>query len=464
MNRPLALLVAGTFFMENLDATIIATAAPAVARDLRVGPVDVNTAITAYLVAVAVGLPASGWLTDRFGARRVLLVAIAVFTVTSAVCAWSVDLPMLVIARAAQGVGGALMVPVGRLVVLRATTKAEMIDAVAYLTWPALLAPVVAPLLGGWIVTVASWHWIFLINLPLGVVAFVVGARIVPKNRSSVPPLDWVGFAVCAGFLVTLMIGIEAAGLPGRRGVPLLLVIMLLAMITFAVVGWWWFRRAPHPLLRFGALGVASFRVTNAGGSVYRMVISAVPFLLPLMLQVGFGWSPVRAGSYVLLLFVGNLLIKPATSPLLRRLGFRRVLITSIAGGLLMLVAIALLRPTTSPLLVAVVLVLSGVFRSAGFSAYNSLQFADIDPDELADANTLSSTLQQVAAGLGVAVGALLLRLSDQALSDQALGAGPGTLVTAYGLTFVLLAGVMVQPLVQVLRLHRSAGRELIAR
>lgn len=459
MNRPLALLVAGTFFMENLDATIIATAAPAIAGDLRVDPVDVNTAMTAYLVAVAVGLPASGWLTARFGARRLLLVAIAVFTVASAVCAGSVDLPMLVLARVAQGVGGALMVPVGRLVVLRATTKAEMIDAVAYLTWPALLAPVVAPLLGGWIVTVASWHWIFLINLPLGVVAFVVGARLVPPTRSAVPPLDWVGFALCAGLLVSLMIGIEAARPASSGGVPLRLVVLLLATIAFAVAAWSWFRRTPHPLLRFGALRVASFRVTNAGGSVYRMIISAVPFLLPLMLQVGFGWSPVRAGSYVLLLFAGNVLIKPATSPLLRRFGFRTVLIASILGGLLMLVAIALLRPTTPPLLIAGVLVLSGAFRSAGFSAYNSLQFADIDPVDLADANTLSSTLQQVAAGLGVAVGALLLRLSD-----HALGAASAPLITAYGLTFVLLAALMLHPLVEVLRLHRSAGEELVAR
>jgi EmrB/QacA subfamily drug resistance transporter len=458
VNRPLALLVAGTFFMENLDATIIATAAPAIAGDLKVDPVDVNTAMTAYLVAVAVGLPASGWLTDRFGARRLLLVAIAVFTVASAVCAGSVDLPMLVLARTAQGLGGALMVPVGRLVVLRATSKAEMIDAVAYLTWPALLAPVVAPLLGGWIVTVASWHWIFLINLPLGVVAFVVGARLVPPTRSAVPPLDWVGFGVCAGFLVSLMVGIEAVR-PAGSGVPLRLVLTVLATTVFAVAGWSWFRRTRHPLLRFGALRVASFRVTNAGGSIYRMIISAVPFLLPLMLQVGFGWSAVRAGSYVLLLFAGNVLIKPATSPLLRRFGFRAVLIASVAGGLLMLVAIALLRPTTSPLLVAGVFVLSGVFRSAGFSAYNSLQFADIDPVDLADANTLASTLQQVAAGLGVAVGALLLRLSD-----HALGAGSEALVTAYGLAFVLLAALMLVPLVEALRLHRSAGEQLIAR
>jgi EmrB/QacA subfamily drug resistance transporter len=459
MNRPLALLVAGTFFMENLDATIIATAAPAIAGDLGVDPVDVNAAMTAYLVAVAAGLPASGWLTDRFGARRLLLVAITAFTLASAVCAVSVDLPMLVVARVAQGVGGALMVPVGRLAVLRATSKEEMIDAIAYLTWPALLAPVVAPLLGGWIVTVASWHWIFLINLPLGVVAFAVGARIVPPTRSAVPPLDWPGFVICAAFLVSLMIGIEAARPATGGGVPALLVIMLVAASASAVTGWWWFRRTPHPLLRFGALRVASFRVTNGGGSVYRMIISAVPFLLPLMLQVGFGWSAVRAGSYVLLLFAGNVLIKPATTPLLRRFGFRGVLIASIVGGLLMLVAIALLRPTTPTPLIGGVFVLSGVFRSAGFSAYNSLQFADIDPVGLADANTLASTLQQVAAGLGVAVGALLLRLSGRALDAE-----PGWLLTTYGLTFVLLAAIMLLPLVEVLRLHRSAGTELIAR
>jgi EmrB/QacA subfamily drug resistance transporter len=459
VNRPLALLVAGTFFMENLDATIIATAAPAIAGDLRVDPVDVNAAMTGYLVAVAVGLPISGWLTDRFGARRILLVAIAIFTVASAVCALSTGLPMLVVARIAQGIGGALMVPVGRLAVLRVTAKADMIDAIAYLTWPALLAPVMAPLLGGWIVTVASWHWIFLINLPLGVVAFIVGARIVPPTRSAVPPLDWVGFAICAGLLSSLMIGIEVARPASSGGVPLLLVAMLAAMIIFAVGGWSWFRRTPHPLLRFGTLRVASFRVTNAGGSVYRLIISAVPFLLPLMLQVGFGWSAVRAGFYVLLLFAGNVLIKPATSPLLRRFGFRSVLIGSIIGGILMLVAIGLLRPTTPTLLIAVVLVLSGVFRSVGFSAYNSLQFADIEPKDLADANTLSSTLQQVAAGLGVAVGALLLRLSD-----HAVGPAPEPLVTAYGLTFILLAVIMLQPLIQAVGLHRSAGAELTAR
>src|SRR3712207_3311410 len=213
LNRPLALLVAGTFFMENLDGTIIATAAPAMASDLGVGAVDINVAITAYLVTIAVGIPVSGWLTDRFGGRQVLLSAIATFTVASVLCAVSGSLAMLVVARILQGVGGAMMVPVGRLVVLRATAKRDLLDATAYLTWPALLAPVLAPALGGWIVSVASWPWIFLINVPLGVVAFVVAGRIVPQEqRSSVGPLDWVGLLLCAGFLLCLLVGVEVAG------------------------------------------------------------------------------------------------------------------------------------------------------------------------------------------------------------------------------------------------------------
>src|SRR5215210_2040058 len=349
LNRPLALLVAGTFFMENLDGTIIATAAPMMAADLGVGAVDVNVAITAYLVTIAVGIPVSGWLTDRFGGRRVLLVAIATFTIASVLCAVSGSLGMLVVARTLQGIGGAMMVPVGRLVVLRATAKRDLLDATAYLTWPALLAPVLAPALGGWIVSVASWPWIFLINLPLGVVAFVVASRIVPQQQAPyVGPLDWVGFLLCAGFLSCLLAGVELVGVSTRMG-PIGIVMVTAAGLALAVGSWWWLRRTAHPLLRFGALRKPSFRAGNVGGSVYRMVISAAPFLLPLMFQVGFGWSPVMAGGLVLLLFVGNVAIKPATSPLIRRLGFRAVLVASIAAGGLVFGLIATLS-AASPL------------------------------------------------------------------------------------------------------------------
>jgi len=460
LNRPLALLVAGTFFMENLDGTIIATAAPAIATDLGVAPVDVNLAMTAYLVTIAVGIPISGWLTDRFGGRRVLMAAIAIFTVASLLCALSGNLPMLVATRILQGAGGALMVPVGRLVVLRATSKRDLLDAVAYLTWPALVAPVIAPALGGWIVGVASWHWIFLINLPLGVVAFLVAARIVPAPSEvpDVPPLDWAGFTLCAGTLAALLIGLELLG-PQYGGGALPAAATLVGAVALGLLTAGWLRRTTHPLLRFRALRLQSFRVSNVGGGVYRLVISAVPFLLPLMFQVGFGWSAVHAGLLVLLLFLGNVAIKPATSPLIRRFGFRSVLLASIVGGLLVFLGIALLRPATSPVLIGAVLVLSGVFRSVGFSAYNSLQFADLDTADMTDANTLASTLQQVAVGLGIALGAVILRLVD--LSAGPAGLGP---VIPYAISFVVLAVLMLHPLVEALLLHRSAGNEVAGR
>src|SRR5215210_6333413 len=296
LNRPLALLVAGTFFMENLDGTIIATAAPAMATDLGVGAVDINVAITAYLVTIAVGIPVSGWLTDRYGGRRILLLAIATFTLASVLCAVSGSLGMLVVARTLQGIGGAMMVPVGRLVVLRATAKRDLLDATAYLTWPALLAPVLAPALGGWIVSVASWPWIFLINLPLGILAFVVAGRIVPQEKaSSLGPLDWIGVLLCAGVLSCLLAGVELVGGSGSIGLAGIVPVTV-AGLVLAVLSWRWLRRTAHPLLRFGALREPSFRAGNVSGSVYRMVISAAPFLLPLMFQVGFGWTPILAG------------------------------------------------------------------------------------------------------------------------------------------------------------------------
>ena len=458
VNRPLALLVAGTFFMENLDGTIIATAAPAMAADLGVAAIDINIAITAYLVTIAIGIPVSGWLTDRFGGRRILLWAIATFTVASALCAVSSSLWLLVVARILQGIGGAMMVPVGRLVVLRATAKRDLLDATAYLTWPALLAPVLAPALGGWIVSVASWPWIFLINVPLGIFAFVIAHRIVPQEKApSVGPLDWVGFLLCGGFLLCLLVGLEFVG--GTFGVgPIGTITVLIGGLVLAAVSYLWLRRTAHPLLRFGALRVPSFRAGNAGGSVYRMVINAAPFLLPLMFQVGFGWSPVLAGGLVLLLFAGNIAIKPATSPLIRRFGFRTILIVSIAAGALVFGMIATLDATSPLPYVAGLLILSGILRSVGFSAYASLQFADIDHAHMSGANTLSSTMQQVAAALGIALGAVIVRLADGYFGPSAPPYLP------YAVAFLVLGILMVLPLVGAFRLHRSAGDEVAGR
>ena len=442
--------------MEILDGTILSTAAPAIAADLGVAPVDINTAMTGYLIALAAGIPVSGWLTDRFGGRRILSVAVAIFTLASLACAVSSSLPMLVAMRIIQGFGGALMVPVGRLVVLRETAKADMLDAIAYLTWPALLAPVIAPTLGGWIVTVASWHWIFLINLPLGIVAFVLAQRVVPATPATDPPrLDWPGFLLCGATLAAVMIFFELLQPQGTLDVLPVLGSTVVA-VALIVVTTWWLRHAQHPILRFDALGVRTFAVSNLGGGLYRMVINAVPFLVPLLLQVGFGLSPVASGNLLLLLFLGNVAIKPATSPLIRRFGFRSVLICCIVGGAVVIAVLGQLRPTTPLVVTGGLLLISGVFRSTGFSAYNSLQFADVPTATMAGANTLSATMQQLSVGLGIAVGAMLLRLGEHL--------SPAPPPAAYGWAFGGLALIMVLPLIQVWRLHPSAGDDVTRR
>ncbi|GAA1438882.1 MFS transporter [Leifsonia poae] len=452
----LTLLVAGTFFMENLDGTILATAAPTIGRAYGIDSAAVGLAITAYLVTLAVLIPISGWLTQRLGARTVFAGAIAVFTIASVLCAASSDLAQLTAMRILQGAGGAMMVPVGRLAVLRVTEKKDLVRAIAWLTWPALAAPVVAPLVGGLLVTYASWQWIFLLNIPLGVVAFVAALRLTPvEPETSRAPLDVLGFVltftgvggivVFGALLADPSAPIAATIVSGAAG----------ALLTAAAL--WHLGRAAHPLLDLRAFRIETFRVTHAGGSLFRLTISAVPFLLPLFFQDALGWSPVQAGAVVLTLFVGNLMIKPATTPMLRRWGFRTVLIVSTAGAVLSMIAAAFIAPLTPIAAIVVLLVLSGMTRSTGFTAYNTIAFADVPRDEMTGANTLASTVQQIAAGLGVAVGAVALRFGGPLAQLLGLGGPAG----AYRVAFVLIGLITVGSVVEAVRLSPGAGENI---
>jgi len=451
--RNIALLVAGTFFMENLDGTILTTAAPSIGRSLDVPSVAVGITITAYLLTLAVLIPLSGWITRRLGSRRVFLAAIAIFTLASVLCALSTSLPELTIMRVLQGVGGAMMVPVGRLAVLRVTDRTDLIRAIALLTWPALVAPIVAPLAGGIITTYFTWHWIFLINVPLGIVAFVAALRIIPaEERESPPRLDWLGLALtCTGLGSLVYLGsLLAERDPG-----------VLATIGWAVVGFGLVGlaiahqlRARHPLLDLRALRIETFRLSHAGGSLFRLTVNAVPFLLPLLFQDVFGYSPLLSGALVLFVFVGNLAIKPATTFLLRCFGFQRVIVAASAAAALSMALMALLSRSTPLWLVIVLLTASGVARSTGFTAYNTIAFADVERFEMTDANTLASTLQQLAAGFGVAVGAVALRLGDGFASGSS-GSG------AFGFAFAVLAVITAFATVEALLLSRTAGENI---
>lgn len=456
LNRPLAILVAGAYFMENLDGTIVQTAAPAIGRTFGLPAVDINAAITAYLLSVAVSVPLGGWLADRIGVRRVFLGAIALFTVASLACGLSTDLVTLCALRVLQGIGGAFMVPVGRLAVLRATRPRDLLAAVAYLTWPGLLAPVVAPAIGGVLTDTVGWRWVFLISVPIGIALLLAAVRVVPQSDVRDPRgFDVGGFALLGTGLVALLLALEALGGAGTDG-PVIAV--LLAVAVAAIAGAvTWMRRTAHPLLSLDALRIPTFRASNLGGGVYRLVISALPFLYTLLFQVGFGWSASLAGVLVVAVFAGNIGVKPLTSAIIRRFGFRTTIVGSSVAGAAIAIGSVLLDAATPIPVIVLLLVVGGAFRSIGFTAYNSLQFADVPPALTSPANTLAATTQQIAIGFGVAVAALAVR------SMVAL-AGPASSALGYRWAFGAVAVLLLVPIVETLLLPRHAGAEVAAR
>jgi EmrB/QacA subfamily drug resistance transporter len=458
MRRPttavlVALLVAGTGFMELLDTTIITTALPSMAESFHVHPIDLNLGITAYVIMLAAGIPLSGWAAERFGAKTIFALAILIFTLASGLCGVSQGLWSFFAARILQGLGGAMMVPVGRLVVLRVTPRAELMRATALITWPALVAPIIGPGLGGFLTGYASWRWIFFINLPIGAVALLIALLLVSNERQAAKPLDRVGAVLSALAAICIVYGTSLLG--SSSGGLVLSLGLVLAGLAGAAATVWHARRHPHPLIEFSALRSQSFRPSVRGGSVIRMAINAVPFLMPLMLQLGFGRSPVVAGSLLLVLFVGNLGIKPFTTPIMRRFGFRTVLI--INGSLLAatMLAAGLLTATSPAWFLLPLLLISGMTRSTQFTALNTLAFAEIPPQGMTSANTLFNLAQQVTFGLGVAVGAVLLRLGG-----WLLGAGM-TAVAVFHFAFFGIGLLCLAGLADFIALPRNAGAEV---
>ncbi|MET9968059.1 MFS transporter [Streptomyces sp. NPDC006356] len=452
--RAAALLVAGAFFMEFLDGTIISTAAPDMAASLHVRPVDIGLTMTAYLVTVAVLIPISGWAADRYGARRVFTWAIGLFTVASLLCATATSLPELVAMRVLQGAGGAMMVPVGRLVVLRGTARPDLLRAVAYLTWPGLVAPVLAPVLGGLFTTYASWRWIFLVNVPLGVLALGLALRIVPGGlrEADRPPLDLVGFVLGGSGVAALVYGMELLG--GQPPEWDVAGGVTAAGVLWCVLAARHLLRARHPLVDLRTLRIRTFLVSNAGGALFRAAITAVPFLLPLMFQEAFSWSPAASGLALISVFAGNIAVKPFTTPLLRRFGFRRVLVVNGAATAVTFVLCGLLGARTPMAAVVAALFIGGVCRSISLSGYTTMAFADIEADRTSTANALSSTVQQLATGMGVAFAALALRAADPLSSLVGLR-GPAA---PYQAAFMLLALLPLACVAEAVRLAPDAG------
>ena len=452
--RAVTLLVAGAFFMEMLDGTVIVTALPQIGRSFHVSPVALNLGITGYLLALAVFIPIGGWMADRAGARFVFAGALALFTLASVLCGLSRGLWSFAGARLLQGAGGAAMVPVGRLIVLRTTAKEHLVSAIGTIVWPGLVAPVLGPPLGGFLVLHASWPWIFFLNVPLGLIAIALTFALVPIDRENARPrpLDRLGFLLSGGALVLVVGAVDALGNGQQR--PAIALPLLGAGLMLGAAGVRHLRRHPTPLIDLSPLRIPTFAAVAWGGSLLRVAIGSLPFLLPLLFQIGFGFDALISGALLMFVFAGNLAMKTVTTPMLRRFGFRRVMLVNgvlVAGSI---AACALLARETSYWLVAAILFAGGAFRSMQFTSLATIQFADIPNHRVADANTLAAIVQQLMLGLGVVFGAALLNASAWLRGHPPGEPGP----VDFHAAFLVTALVALLGLLDTLRLDRDAG------
>ena len=453
--RLTAVIVATALFMQNLDSTVIATALPAMAKSFHADPLHMSVALTSYLISLAVFIPASGWVADHFGARQVFRASIVIFTVASVMCGFSSSLPALVFSRIVQGLGGAMMLPVGRLVLLRSVSRAQMVSAMAWLTMPALVGPILGPPLGGFLVTYFSWRWVFDINVPIGLIGVIAVSIFISDVREADRggKLDAIGLVLTGFAMASLMAGFETIG---RNIVPLSWTLVCLAAGAGAGMLYAWHAtRREHPVLDFSLMRIPTFASSVVAGGLFRIPVGAMPFLLPLMLQLSFGQSPLQSGLVTFTSAAGAILMKPAAQPILRRFGFRTVLTVNGALAAGLVAVCAAFQPSWPALLLDAILLVSGFFRSLQFTAFNAIAYGDIPRARMSAATTLYSTVQQLTLTLGIVVGAACLEISARLQHHST------ALKSDYALAFLLVSAVGLMAVPLCAQLKPDAGAEL---
>lgn len=455
--RLVPLIVAVALFMENMDSTVIATSLPAIATDIGTSPLELKLAITSYLLALAIFIPASGWMADRFGARTIFRSAIAVFLIGSIGCALSHSLWHFVVARFFQGMGGAMMSPVGRLVLIRTVGKRKLVDAMALLTMPALIGPMLGPALGGFITTYATWHWIFLINIPIGLVGIALVSRFFENWRAEISePFDLLGLVLIGLGVGGLAFGMTVTGI---KLVPASVVVALLiggAAATLAYV--LRARGMAAPVIDLTLFRLATFRAGVVGGFIFRIGAGALPFLLPLLMQLGFGMTPFQSGLVTLSTAVGAMLMKSVVPRILRRAGFRNVLTWNALVAAAMLAACAAFTQATPVPVMIAVLLAGGFFRSLQFTSVNVIAFAEVEPARMSRATSLTAMAQQLSLSTGVALGALVLETVLRFNGQDALAAED------FPPAFLLVGLVSASSILLFVRMPPDAGAEMADR
>jgi len=448
------LVVACAYFMENFDGTVINTALPMMAVSLRTSAVSASIGITAYMLAVAVCIPMSGWAADRYGNRSVFRLAIVLFMLASVWCATATRLDMFVAARVLQGMGGAMMVPVGRLIVLRSVEKTDFVRAMSLVTVPGVIGQVLGPPVGGFLVNYLSWRWIFYVNIPVALAGVILVSILIDNVRSdNARSFDWPGAVIVAISLAGLVLGMDRVTEGSEPYTCAALFAIALFAGIFAVRH---LRACAEPLLDLSLLCVSTFATAIAGGTLFRMAAAATMFLLPLLLQLGFGMNAFHSGIYVFCSAIGAFLMKAMAPPILRQFGFRRVLIVNGCLSALSIVLCMTLQAWTPWFLMAALLLAGGVARSLQFAALNTVVYADVPPSLASAATSFASMSQPLASGAGVAVSALLVRLFGTAGSPAGL----------FEIRIALCAAGLIALLgaVPFLRLAVNAGAELTGR
>ena len=450
----LPLVIASALFLENMDSSVLATSLPAIAMDLGIDPIILKLAFTSYLLSLAVFIPVSGWMAERFGSLLVFRTAIAVFTLASLACAFSQSLFGFITARFVQGMGGAMMVPVGRFVLLRAIPKSNLVQALSYLTLPALIGPVIGPLIGGFLTTYLYWRWIFFINIPMGFVGMILATLYVPNIKSETPtPLDGMGFILSGIGLSSLVFGLTILGrevLPPAFA-PLLIVSGLVFLLLYVRHA----GRVPHPILKLSLLKLPTFRTSVVGGFLFRAGIGSNPFLLPLMLQIGFGLSAFQSGSLTFASSAGALLMKFTAPRILKRFGFRQILLVNGAISAAFFGMIAFFTNTTPHMVILLLLLAGGFFRSLQFTCLNAIAYAEVQSEDLSRASSFASVVQQISGSIGVAFAAIILE------SLQALRGDTSLDVTDFRIAFALVAVLVASSIIFHRALDPKAGADV---
>lgn len=447
-----ALLMAASLFMEMMDGTIVTTALPRMAKYFQTGSATVALLVSIYLITVAIFIPLSGWLSDRFGKKRMWLFAVGLFTLSSLGSALAPTFGILLAMRVIQGISGAMMTPTARLIVLEKTASAQLLRMTSYLVWPSLIAPAIAPLIGGLIVTWLNWRWIFLINLPMGIIIILIGIFLINRDQRPVTTrqFDVVGFTEIAIGSGLVLAGAEIAT-HGRSqwGVAVLMVSIGTGML---ILSYFHLRQAENPLFSVSSLRIESFRFTQTGDSVLWLSVGAMPYLMTVYLQTIFQWSPVKASGFVIFIFLGNIGIKPFTTPIIRTFKYRGALFSAFLMVMVSAFCLALINTTTWPWVIALLAFVSGVGRSLALTAYNGLTFADVPLDERNSANTLTAVIMTLAQGLGVSLITVIVSVFSALIP----------LEHAYQLGFVFLGLLMFWPMFELMTVSHNIGESTI--